>query len=94
VWIIANFKETQLANMRVGQRVTVDVDAYGGRTYEGKVDSIAAATGSRFSLLPPENASGNFVKVVQRVPVLVRLERSPDVPLRPGMSAVVTVRTN
>jgi membrane fusion protein (multidrug efflux system) len=95
VWITANFKETQLSQMRVGQRVTVDVDAYGGREYTGKVDSIAAATGSRFSLLPPENASGNFVKVVQRVPVKIVLDEGQDAErlLRPGMSVTPTVYT-
>src|SRR6185503_10449121 len=74
VWITANFKETQLKNVRAGQRATVSVDAYGGRKYNGKVDSIAGATGARFSLLPPENATGNFVKVVQRVPVKIVLD--------------------
>jgi membrane fusion protein (multidrug efflux system) len=95
VWITANFKETQLSKMRVGQRVTVEVDAYGGREYSGKVDSIAAATGSRFSLLPPENASGNFVKVVQRVPVKIVLDEGQDTErlLRPGMSVTPTVYT-
>jgi len=95
VWITANFKETQLSTMRVGQRVTVDVDAYGGREYSGKVDSIAAATGSRFSLLPPENATGNFVKVVQRVPVKIVLDEGQDKErlLRPGMSVTPTVYT-
>ena len=70
VWITANFKETQLANVRAGQRAEVQVDMY-GRTLNGRVDSIAGATGSRLSLLPPENASGNFVKVVQRIPVKI-----------------------
>lgn len=95
VWITANFKETQLANMRVGQRVTIDVDAYGGRDFEGTIQSIAAATGSRFSLLPPENATGNFVKVVQRVPVKIVLDASqdPERLLRPGMSVTPTVYT-
>jgi membrane fusion protein (multidrug efflux system) len=95
VWITANFKETQLADMRVGQRVTIDVDAYGGKEFNGKVDSIAAATGSRFSLLPPENATGNFVKVVQRVPVKIVLDagQDPDRLLRPGMSVTPTVYT-
>jgi len=95
VWITANFKETQLEDMRVGQRVTVDVDAYGGREFNGKVDSIAAATGSRFSLLPPENATGNFVKVVQRVPVKIVLDAGQDADhlLRPGMSVTPTVYT-
>ncbi len=95
VWIIANFKETQLASIRPGQRVTVDVDAYGGRELSGKVDSIAAATGARFSLLPAENATGNFVKVVQRVPVKIVLDEGQDAEfaLRPGMSVTPTVHT-
>ena len=95
VWITANFKETQLAQMRVGQRVSIDVDAYGGRDFAGRIDSIAAATGSRFSLLPPENATGNFVKVVQRVPVKIVLDtgQDPNHLLRPGMSVTPTVFT-
>lgn len=95
VWITANFKETQLTDMRPGQRVTVSVDAYEGKTFQGKVDSIAAATGARFSLLPPENATGNFVKVVQRVPVKIALEggQDPEHLLRPGMSVTPTVYT-
>jgi membrane fusion protein (multidrug efflux system) len=95
VWITANFKETQLRDMRSGQRAKVDVDAYGGRTYNGKVDSIAGATGSRFSLLPPENATGNYVKVVQRIPVKIVLDpgQDPDRLLRPGMSVTPTVYT-
>jgi membrane fusion protein (multidrug efflux system) len=94
IWITANFKETQLKNMRPGQRATVSVDAY-GHSYEGHVDSIAAATGARFSLLPPENATGNYVKVVQRVPVKIVLDKSQDPGhlLRPGMSVVPTVYT-
>jgi membrane fusion protein, multidrug efflux system len=93
VWVTANFKETQLAEMRKGQRASIDVDAYGGRSFEGHVDSIAAATGATFSLLPPDNATGNFVKVVQRVPVKIVLDGSPDpsTPLRPGMSVNATV---
>ena len=95
VWITANFKETQLTEMRPGQRVAVEVDAYDGRIFQGKVDSIAAATGARFSLLPPENATGNFVKVVQRVPVKIVLEsgQDPEHLLRPGMSVTPTVYT-
>ena len=95
VWITANFKETQLRDMRVGQIVTVDVDAYGGREFTGKIESIAAATGSRFSLLPPDNATGNFVKVVQRVPVKIVLDGNQDADhiLRPGMSVTPTVHT-
>ena len=92
VWVTANFKETQLDNMRVGQRADVSVDAY-GRHYAGHVDSIAAATGATFSLLPPDNASGNFVKVVQRVPVKIVIDSGQDVVavLRPGMSVNATV---
>ena len=82
VWITANFKETQLAKMKAGQRAVIDVDAYGGREFAGHVDSIAAATGARFSLLPPENATGNYVKVVQRVPVKIVLEPGQDARLR------------
>ncbi len=94
VWVTANFKETQLGRMRPGQRVRIRVDAF-GRAFSGTVDSIAAATGARFSLLPPENASGNFVKVVQRVPVKITLDagENADHLLRPGMSADVTVIT-
>ena len=79
--------------MRPGQMVKVDVDAYGGRSFNGKVESIAAATGARFSLLPPENASGNFVKVVQRVPVKITLNPGQNTGrlLRPGMSVHVAV---
>jgi membrane fusion protein (multidrug efflux system) len=93
VWVTANFKESQLRRMRPGQRAVVTVDAYGGRKYEGRVESISPATGARFSLLPPENASGNYVKVVQRVPVKIVIDGSQDSehPLRPGMSVVPTV---
>jgi membrane fusion protein (multidrug efflux system) len=95
VWVTANFKETQLERMRPGQRVTIEVDAYGGRDFSGKVESLAAATGSRFSLLPPDNATGNYVKVVQRVPVRIQLDegQDPEHLLRPGMSVVPTVYT-
>ncbi len=87
IWITANFKETQLKRMRPGQRATIHVDAY-DRDYEGVVESVAGATGARFSLLPPENATGNYVKVVQRVPVRIRLKEGEDKnhELRPGMS--------
>ena len=93
VWVTANYKETQLKDMRPGQRAVISVDAYGGREYKGKVDSIAGATGARFSLLPPENATGNFMKVVQRVPVKIVLDpgQDPDHLLRPGMSVTPTV---
>ncbi len=94
VWVTANFKESQLKGIRPGQRVEVSVDAY-GRSYRGRVDSIAAATGSRFSLLPPENAAGNYVKVVQRVPVKIVLDpgQDPEERLRPGLSVEPTVFT-
>jgi len=95
LWVTANFKETQLKNVRPGQRATITVDAIGGRALTGKVDSISGATGARFSLLPPENATGNFVKVVQRIPVKIVLDsgQDPEQRLRPGMSAVPTVYT-
>ena len=92
VWVTANFKESQLKNMHPGQPVEIEVDAY-GKKYKGHVDSIAAATGARFSLLPPENATGNYVKVVQRVPVKIFFEKDqdPNHLLRPGMSVTPTV---
>jgi len=94
LWVTANFKETQLRNMRPGQKASVQVDAY-GHTYSGVVESIGGATGSRFSVLPPENATGNYVKVVQRLPVRIRLDKGQDPGriLRPGMSVVPMVVT-
>jgi membrane fusion protein (multidrug efflux system) len=93
LWVTANFKETQLREMKPGQQVRVSVDALGGREFRGSVDSVAAATGARFSLLPPDNATGNYVKVVQRVPVKIVLDQGqdPDHRLRPGMSVSPTV---
>jgi membrane fusion protein (multidrug efflux system) len=87
VWITANFKETQMKHMRPGQRVRIHADS-SGREYMGHVDSIAGATGPLFSVLPPENATGNFVKIVQRIPVKVVLDpgENRDLQLRPGMS--------
>ena len=95
VWVTANFKETQLQSMRPGQPAVIEVDAYGGRDFKAHVESLAAATGSRFSLLPPENATGNFVKVVQRVPVRIVLDEKQDAAqlLRPGMSVTAKVYT-
>jgi membrane fusion protein (multidrug efflux system) len=93
LWIVANFKEDQLAEMHAGQSARIRFDTYGRRTFEGHVESLAGGSGARFALLPPDNASGNFVKVVQRVPVLIRLDGNPAIELRPGMSADVTVRT-
>jgi len=92
VWITANFKETQLKHMRVGQKAEIDVDS-SGRTFKGHVDSIAGATGPLFSLLPPENATGNYVKIVQRIPVKIVLEpgENRDHQLRPGMNVVPDV---
>jgi membrane fusion protein (multidrug efflux system) len=92
IWVTANFKETQLKEMRPGQPAKISVDTY-GREYDGHVDSIAAASGARYSLLPPENATGNYVKVVQRIPVKIRFDEGQDAVhlLRPGMSVVPTV---
>lgn len=95
VWITANFKETQLEHMRPGQPVIITVDAYGGRRYDGKVTQIGGATGSVLSLFPPENATGNYVKVVQRVPVRIDLtdrSQNSDHLLRPGLSVEPKVR--
>jgi membrane fusion protein (multidrug efflux system) len=93
VWVTANFKETQLRDVRPGQRAEVKVDMY-GRTIPGRVDSISGATGGRMSLLPPENATGNFVKVVQRIPVKIVFDQLPEgVVLRPGMNVDATIFT-
>lgn len=92
-WIVANFKETQIGKMAVGQPVEVKVDAYGGKVFKGHIDSVQPGTGSVFSLLPPENATGNFVKVVQRLPVKIVIESpfDPTYPLWPGLSVIPTV---
>jgi membrane fusion protein (multidrug efflux system) len=97
VWVTANFKETQLAHMRPGQRVEIKVDAY-GRKWEGRVTNLGGGTGSIFSLLPPENATGNYVKVVQRVPVRIDFDRPAEQEfnaeglLKPGLSVEPEVR--
>ncbi|HUS07285.1 MAG TPA: HlyD family secretion protein [Bryobacteraceae bacterium] len=93
LWVTANFKETQLRKMHPGQPAEISVDAYGGRKYKAHVESLAAATGATFSLLPPENATGNYVKVVQRLPVRIAIEKGQDPGhlLRPGMSVDATV---
>ena len=95
VYIDANFKETQVARLQPGQPVSIAVDALPGRTLEGRVASFAPASGSVFSLLPPDNATGNFTKIVQRVPVriLVPADVAEQAVLRPGMSVVVNVNT-
>jgi membrane fusion protein (multidrug efflux system) len=95
VWVVANFKETQLKDVKIGQHVDIEVDA-NGRTYNGHIESLAGASGARFSLLPPENATGNFVKVVQRIPVMIVFEpgENNDLMLRPGMSVTPTVHVH
>lgn len=94
IWITAQFKETQLTHVRDGQKVQISVDTYPGQTWTGVVQSIAPATGSQFSLLPAENSSGNWVKVVQRIPVYITITGGPkDLPLRAGMSVEATVDT-
>ena len=94
LWVVANFKETQIADMHTGQKVEVKVDAYPKEKFEGKVESIQAATGSTFSLLPADNATGNFVKVVQRIPVKIVLEKTKfdNAQLRAGMNVTVAVK--
>jgi membrane fusion protein (multidrug efflux system) len=94
VWVIANYKETQLTRVKAGQKVRIKVDTYPGKVYEGRVDSIMAGTGSVLSMFPPENATGSFVKVVQRIPVKIILTNGNDDPkhlLRAGMSVVPTI---
>ncbi len=94
VWVVANFKETQLAKMKVGQKVDISLDAFGGKDIEGVVASFAPTTGAKMALLPPDNASGNFVKVVQRVPVKIEFKNASDSTvkqLRAGMNVVVDV---
>ena len=94
LWVEANFKETQLTDIRVGQLAEVEVDAFRGQVFKGRVQSIQSGTGALFSLLPPQNATGNYVKVVQRVPVKIVFDEPlpAGLPLMPGMSAVPRVR--
>jgi membrane fusion protein (multidrug efflux system) len=93
VWVVANYKETQLARVKAGQKASFTVDSYPGQSFKGKVHSVMAGTGSAFSLFPPENATGNYVKVVQRIPVKIVLEEGADPShvLRVGMSVVPTI---
>ncbi len=93
IWITANFKETQLRSVRPGDAVDIEIDAFPNKKFKGHVDSIQAGSGTAFSLLPAENATGNYVKIVQRVPVKIVFDQPPDVELGPGMSVVPTVRT-
>lgn len=90
-YVVANFKETQIGGMRPGQRAKIAIDAYPGKKFEARVESLSGGTGARFALIPADNASGNFVKVVQRVPVRLAWVSPPDVPLTAGLSADVTV---
>jgi membrane fusion protein (multidrug efflux system) len=96
LWVTANFKETQLKQMRKGQKVAIEVDALGGRKFTGEVEEIGGATGSSLSLFPPENATGNYVKVVQRIPVRIDFtdlkDDDADYALRPGFSVTPTVQ--
>lgn len=96
VWVVANFKETQLEKIRAGQSVEFEVDSYPGKKFTGKVDSIMAGTGAAFSLFPPQNATGNYVKIVQRVPVKIIIDKNsdPEHLLRVGMSVLPTVKTS
>ena len=93
IWIVANYKETQLKRVHKGQRVTIKADMNSDRSFKGVVDSIMAGTGTVFSLFPPENATGNYVKVVQRIPVKITLDKesNQDHGLRVGMSVVPTI---
>ena len=90
-YVVAEFKETDIGRIRPGQPADVEIDTFGGRSFEGVVASVSPATGARFSLMPADNATGNFVKVVQRVPVKIRWKKPPDVTMRAGLSAEVTV---
>ena len=96
VWVVGNYKETQLTHVAIGQNVEIRVDTFPGVVVSATVDSIAPASGAQFSLLPPDNATGNFTKVVQRIPVKLRI--GPNNPLagrlRPGMSVIATILTD
>jgi membrane fusion protein (multidrug efflux system) len=93
-YVVANFKETQIGRMRPGQRAEISLDTFPNHKFSGTVESLSSGTGARFALLPPDNASGNFVKVVQRVPVRIRWSAPPDVPLQAGLSADATILFN
>ena len=94
IWVTANLKETEIKDVNPGDPVEIRVDSYPGRAFRGHVESVSPATGAKFSLLPPDNATGNFTKVVQRIPVRIRLDdgQDPRHTLRPGMSAKIAVR--
>ncbi|NTU96308.1 MAG: HlyD family secretion protein [Chlorobiaceae bacterium] len=92
LWVVANFKETQLEKVRPGQPVIIRVDAYPGKEFRGKVESLSSGTGAKFSLLPPDNASGNFVKVTQRIPVKIVFTEKPSEPLAAGMNVIAEIK--
>jgi membrane fusion protein (multidrug efflux system) len=96
VWVIANYKETQMTNIRIGQQARITVDAFPGKVLHGRVDGWSPASGAEFALLPPDNATGNFTKVVQRIPVKITLDHDPSLAdlLRPGMSVIATIDTS
>ena len=95
VWVVANLKETEVRDVVAGERVEIRVDSYPGRVFPGTVESLSPASGARFSLLPPDNATGNFTKVVQRIPVRIHIDQASDEKhvLRPGMSVTAVIRT-
>jgi membrane fusion protein, multidrug efflux system len=95
-YVVANFKETQLTDVRKGQSVAIAVDMFPGRVYHGRVDSLAPASGQTFALLPPDNATGNFTKVVQRIPVRIELDKNQPLleRLLPGMSVIARIHTD
>lgn len=95
IWVEANFKETQIGKMKTGQEVKITIDTFSGITFKGILDSLAPASGSEFSILPPENATGNFTKIVRRIPVKILLDKGTDLSLlKPGMSSIVHVKTS
>jgi membrane fusion protein (multidrug efflux system) len=96
LWVTANLKETQLSSIKTGQEVRVKVDAYGDFELSGKVESFSGATGAKYSILPPDNATGNFIKITQRIPIKISLDKQPGASARvlfPGMSVFVRIKT-
>ena len=94
IWVVANFKETQIEKLKVGQEAEIEVDAYEDKIFKGKIESFSQATGAKFSLLPADNATGNFVKVTQRIPVkIILMDKNNTSLLRAGMSVAVKVNT-
>jgi membrane fusion protein (multidrug efflux system) len=91
-WVTANFKETQVNGMYVGQQVDIQVDAIDDKIYKGRIEAISASTGAKFSILPPDNATGNFVKIIQRVPVKIKFTSTDIDPVKAGMNVLVSVK--